>query len=360
MSGTDTPLEKIKKILKVYKLDAVLLSSHSNILYLTSFPYFSTFEREAFLFITKDSQYIITDGRYSEAVKVKVKDFKLIERSLNLPTKRIIKDLIKRHGIKTLGFEEDDLSVREFREISQLIKDARNFKTDSLRSIKSFKEVEAIKRACELTDKTYFYILKKLKVGVTEKQLSFEIECFIKNRRADISFDPIVAFDKNSSIPHHKTGNTALKNQNIILLDFGVKFENYCSDFTRTIFFGKAPKKFKKMYQVTLAAQRKAFEFVNSTKNPKAAGVDKVARSYTKSQGFPSIPHSLGHGVGLKIHEHPSLAPKSRDVLKQGMVFTIEPGIYLPGYGGVRIEDTFALEDELKQLTKSSKELIEI
>ncbi len=354
------PLEKIKLKLKSDKFDAVLISSHSNILYLTHFPNFSIFERDAYLFITPNKQYIITDGRYTESVNNTIKNFELIKRTLNLPVKKILRNLIKQHGIKTLGIEEDDLSVKEFKEFSGFVR-TYFLKTPDLRSVKNTKEIEHIKNACLLTDKTYLYILKKIKPGITEKQLAFEIEYFIKKSGADISFETIVAFGKNSSVPHHKTGVTKLKNQNIILLDFGVKLNNYCSDFTRTIYFGKAPNKFKKMYQTTLQAQKEAVDFIKQTKKPRAAEADNIARSYIKSKGFSSIPHSLGHGVGIKIHEHPSLSQKSKDVLKKGMVFTLEPGIYLPGYGGVRIEDTYCLtENGLEQLTKSSKDLIEL
>ena len=352
-------LSTLKKQLKRQGLDGVIISSVSQILYLSGFA-FSNYEREAYLIITKEKQYLVTDGRYQEAVQ-KLADFDLVIRSADLPFKKILKVLIKNHQISVLGFEEDDLLVKEFGMISKLVKETKPLKNVSLRSIKSRDELKAIREACLLTDQAFLKILSKIKQGITEKELAFELEYFIKRSGAETSFDTIVAFGKNSSVPHHKTGVTKLKNQNIILLDFGVKLNNYCSDFTRTVYFGKAPSKFKKMHQTTLQAQKKAADFINSTKNPKAADADNIARSYIKSKGFPFIPHSLGHGVGLKIHEHPSLSPKSKDVLKEGMVFTIEPGIYQPGYGGVRIEDTFVLEDHgLTALTKSPKDLIEI
>jgi len=187
---------------------------------------------------------------------------------------------------------------------------------------------------------------------------------------AVVSFPPIVAFGKNSSIPHHQTGDSILgpesssgREGQIILLDFGVKYDDYCSDMTRTVFFGKPSKEQQKIYETVLSAQQKAVDYINKTlksgKKIWASKVDIAARDYIISKGFPTIPHSLGHGIGLEVHEHPSLSPKSKEDLKSGMVFSIEPGIYIPNLGGVRIEDLFVLENQqLRALTGSSKALI--
>lgn len=214
-------------------------------------------------------------------------------------------------------------------------------------------------------DDTFEHILKKLKVGVSEKEIVFEIEYFLKKNGAEISFPPIVAFGKNSSIPHHQSGETKLKREDFVLLDLGAKVESYCSDMTRTIIFGKASEKQKKIYRTVLETQKRAVDFINIQiklgKQVRAKEVDKVAREYIKSKGYLDIPHSLGHGIGLEVHEHPSLSPKSKDILKNGMVFSIEPGIYIAGFGGVRIEDLFVLEkDKIRQITLSPKQIIEI
>ncbi|MCR4305907.1 MAG: M24 family metallopeptidase, partial [Candidatus Daviesbacteria bacterium] len=194
----------------------------------------------------------------------------------------------------------------------------------------------------------------------------------IRTKGAVISFPTIAAFGKNSSIPHHQTGNTKLgpesssgREGQVILLDFGVKFENYCSDMTRTIFFGKPTGKQKDIYNEVLESQQKAVDYIKGLiktgQEIRSAGVDKVARDYILSKGYPSIPHSLGHGIGLEVHEHLSLSPKSKESLKEGMVFSIEPGIYLTDFGGVRIEDLFVYEEKgLRQLTVSPKKIITI
>ena len=372
--------EKTTKLLTLInknKVDAILVSSVPNIIYLTGYSGFSKEEREAYLFIVAQPQglthktpgvfgYIITDGRYSEAVSARVRDFKLIERFQRDSLKKIFEGLSKKHAIKKLGIEEDNITVAEHKLLASCFNDLNHFSINSLRAIKDQNEIETIEKACVLGDKAFDYILNKLKKGVTEKEIAFELEYFIKKNGAELSFPTIVAFGKNSSVPHHQTsGNPLATSDKLILLDFGVKLNNYCSDMTRTVFFGKPTSEQKKMYETVLDAQKKAIEYLESLildhKSIKATEADKVARDYIVSQGYPTIPHSLGHGVGLEIHEAPFLSPKSKDELKPGMVFSIEPGIYIPGIGGVRIEDLIVLETKGPcLLTKSPKELIEL
>ena len=358
-------LDQIKKQLKSSKLDAVFISSVSNITYLTGYANFSNIEREAYLIIGEDFQYIITDGRYSEAVKKEVPShFTLYERN----HKKTVEDLFKqlKSGIKEFGIEEDNLTVSEYKVVSKHFKKLKHFELGSLRGIKTKEEIKKIAQAAKIADKAFEFILKKIKVGVTEKEIGQDLERFINDQGVATSFPSIVAFGKNSSVPHHQTGNKKLDSGGqFVLLDFGVKFENYCSDMTRTVIFGEPSKKQKEIHAIVHEAQKKASEFLSARikagKAVIASEVDKVARDYIISKGYPSIPHSLGHGIGLEVHEHPYLSFKSKEELKEGMVFSIEPGIYLPDFGGVRIEDLYVLEkDELKQLTNSSKDLINV
>lgn len=357
-------VSKVKEFIREQKLDAVLISSVPNITYLTNFSSFSTNEREAYIFITESEQCIITDGRYSEAVTNHVPHFKLIERTIKNSLENIFRDLAKKHKIKKLGVEENNITIAEQKLLKKCFNDLNHFSISSLRSIKDFAEIEAIEKACALGDKTFDYVLNRIKKGVTEKVIAFKIEHFIKKAGADISFPPIVAFGKNSSIPHHQTGKTKLKNGDFVLLDFGAKLHNYCSDMTRTIFFGKTNEKQKKMYQTVLNAQQEAIKLLYHKlvyDTVKAKGIDKAARDYIISCGYPTIPHSLGHGIGLEVHELPSLSPNSKDQLNIGMVFSVEPGVYIKGFGGVRIEDLVVIESNgPRLLTKSKKDLIEL
>lgn len=348
-------LKQIRNNLAKEKLDGVFVSSVANITYLTGYSNFSKDEREAYLIIGDDFQYIITDGRYTEAIKKGVPHFTLFERSHQTPTEKLFKSLKK--NIKVLGIEEDNLTVSEHKEIRKHFRKTKHFKVS--RSIKNSAEIEKIEKACQIGDLAFKYILKKIKVGVTEEEIALELEKFVRDKKAKISFPPIVAIGANSAVPHHQTGQTKLEKGQIILLDFGVKWENYCSDMTRTVFFGEATQKYRTIYEVVLEAQKKAAESINIS--VKAAQVDKIARDYIKSKGYPNLPHSLGHGIGLEVHEHPYLSEKSTEMLKEGMVFSIEPGIYIPDFGGVRIEDLFVYEEgKLRQITTSTKNLIEV
>lgn len=363
-------IKNLKDIMKGEKLDAVFVSSVSNISYLTGYSNFSKDEREAYLLAGKDFAYIITDGRYSEAVKKHIPYLTLFERGHKKSTEDLFKSL--KGKIKSLGFEEDNLTVSEYKVIKKHFKKLKHFEVGKLRSVKTKEEIEKIEKACQLGDLAFKYILKKIKLGVTEKEIAIEMEKFIKEQRAEFSFAPIVAFGKNSSMPHHQTGNIKLgpasssgREGQIVLLDFGVKFENYCSDMTRTVFLGESSKKQMDIYKTVLESQQNAVNFVNNQlktgKKVIASKVDKAARDYIISKGYPSIPHSLGHGIGLEVHEQPYLSPKSKDELKEGMVFSIEPGIYIPDFGGVRIEDLYLVEKTgLRQITTSSKEIIKI
>lgn len=352
-------VENIKKSLKKQKLDGVLISSVSNIIYLTNFTNFSEKEREAYLIITKNGQYIITDPRYSEAVRG-VTDFTLLEISRSSPLKKIIQDLVKKENLKKVGFEEMDLRVGEFNKFLKYFKKLVPFKMPSYRTIKTLEEVELIQKACEIGDRALDFILRKIKVGISEKELAFLLENFFKEKGEGSSFPPIVAFGAHSSIPHHQTGEKKLTlDDKLILLDFGVKYKSYSSDMTRTLLL-KPTKKHREIFKIVLKAQEKAVLYIQKCLNDglkiKASEVGKIADGWIRKNGYPSIPHGLGHGIGIEVHEHPHLSPTSKDVLGSGMVFSIEPGIYLPGFGGVRIEDLYWINGKkLVLLTKAPK-----
>lgn len=362
----DSRLAHIRKLLQENNHDALLVSSLPAITHLTDFSYFSNIERDAYLLITKNSQYIFTNGLYTNAVKKLLKNISLVEITTQTPFVTHLKQIIIKENIEILGIEEDDLRVHEYKRIISIVKKTKHVSLSALRITKTAKEIAKIKKACKIGDQAFLYILKQLKPEMTEIQIASLLEIYIKQQGADISFPSIVAFGANAAVPHHKTGKTKLKKNNLILFDFGVKYNNYCSDMTRTIFFGKATAEQKKMYEIVLKAQQSAIQQYNNeamkqSKFVYAKNLDNTARSYIIEHGYPSIPHSLGHGIGLELHEAPRLSPTSREILFEGMVFSIEPGIYLPDRFGIRIEDLFAIENgKLIQLTKSSQKLIEV
>lgn len=355
---------ELKKHLENF--DALLISSYANIVYLTGFSGFSETERECFLLITENKQYVITDSRYALAIKENVKDFELIETSavgfIQKDHSNILRDL----RMKKMGIEENNLTVSEFKMLNKHIKKLGNLNLSNLRIVKRKEEIKNIKLACKITDDTFDFVIKKIKHGISEREIANQIELFIKDKNAEISFKPIVAFGKNSAIPHHQTGHSKLKTNQIILLDFGVKINNYCSDMSRTVFFGSASAEFKRIHKTVLEAQQKAIQYINSQwsmVNSKllAKNIDKVARDYIVKQRFSNIIHSVGHGIGIEVHEAPHISPKSNDLIKENMIFSVEPGIYIPNYGGVRIEDLVLVRNGKAELiSKANREIIEL
>lgn len=230
-------------------------------------------------------------------------------------------------------------------------------------------EVENIRNACKLTDQCFENILKKLKPGVSEKQIARFIRKFFKKKGVKLSFPPIVAFGESACEPHHRTNDTKLRKRDIILLDFGCRVHGYCSDMTRTVFIGKPKPEWVRAYKTVLSAQNSVLYTLKnrfhvsiheSGVDQKISGakLDYLAKSVIKKAGFPPYKHSLGHNVGLAIHEQPRLTIKKDATLLPGMVFSVEPGIYIDGRYGIRIEDLVLLKKSgIEILTKSPKAL---
>lgn len=343
---------------------AVLISSWSNITYLTSYSGFSQTERECFLLITKNKKYLITDGRYSEDVKRETKGFEIIDTGANNFIHEDKNNILG--SLSSIAVEEDNLTVLEYKSLKKIVKKIKGIDLSGLRIVKKEQEIINIKRACKIGDKAFNFIIKELKTGVTEKEIANKIEQFIKNSGAEVSFSPIVAFGKNSAFPHHVSTEHKLKKNQIVLFDFGAKVNNYCSDMSRTIFFGKADNEFIKMYSTVLKAQQNVVDFLKSKiinhESFRTDEVDKIARDYIVKHGYPLIPHSVGHGIGIEVHEAPFISSSVNDTqIKHGMVFSIEPGIYDQTYGGVRIEDlALVRKNKLELISRSRKEIIEV
>lgn len=350
----------LKKVLRQRNLDSIFIDSPQNVFYLTGYKGFSREEKDAKILITNKNNYLFTDKRYLGEL-TNLKNFEPAEISL-------LKEIVQKNKINSAGFEETAVTFSEYKSLKKIFKELKPLKgiIEQLREIKTKEEIEKIKKACAIGDKAYAYIIKEVKTGVTEESLEAKLEVFIKQNSAGISFRPIVAFGKNSAVPHHQNSKTKLKKGMIVLLDFGVNYKGYCSDMTRTVFFGSPTEKFKSMYETVINAQNNAVQFISgklSMVNSQllTRDVDKTTRQYIIDKGYESIPHSLGHGIGIDVHERPSLSPKSKSILKTGMIFSIEPGIYLNGFGGVRIEDLFLLTDKrLEKITHSTSKIISL
>ena len=246
---------------------------------------------------------------------------------------------------ETVGFEEGYVTFEKYKNMKQLYRVNDLVETEHIiekqRVIKDDDEIENIKKACELTDKCFSHIIKYIKKGMTEKQIANEIERYFKQNGADgLAFDTIVASGENSSKPHSSVTNRKIASGDVILLDFGCKYNGYCSDMTRTIFMNRIPEKVKQVYDLVLRNQKNFIKEAKESANIKT--LTKMVENDFRIYEYDLI-HALGHGVGMEVHELPFLSSKKDNLLKENMVIAVEPGIYIPGKFGVRIEDTILI-----------------
>lgn len=358
-------LQYLKQLLRKKRLDAVIISSPANIVYFSDFSGFSSIERDGYLFITQKIGYIVTNPLYKDAVKEQVTHLTLLEYSQNTPLSHHLSTLVTQHKLQRVGFEADNLTVAEWNYLKKCLPKLLPINLQDIRARKHTTEIKDIAHASHIADRALKTVQGLIKPGMTEQQLVFILENEIQRASSDIAFPTIVAFGKNAAIPHHKSDTTKLKKNDVILIDFGAVSTEYRSDMTRTFFIGKASQTQATAYHAVLEAQQQAVAFIENKLKGKeriiASEVDAVSRGYLLSLGYPSIPHSLGHGIGLEVHEAPHLSPKSNETLSEGMVFSIEPGVYFPDTFGIRIEDLYALENgKLKRLTHFPSQLQEI
>lgn len=299
---------------------------------------------EGYLLVTASPVYF-TDLRYFSAAKNALK--KVGIKALPYKSNDDLKSEIKAQAIKCAYMDYTRTTLSEYGEYKPLFGTIEDCSAElgRLREIKRADEIFSIKKACEIAEKAVAYAFRSLKEGMTEKSLLKILEERMLYLGAEgAAFDTIVAFGKNSAVPHHETGDTALKRGDVVLIDTGCKINGYCSDITRTAFFGEPSAEFLTAYDAVLEANLKAEREIYEGISGKDA--DNIARELLSSRGYGEyFTHSLGHGVGLEIHESPRLSPKSSDTLKAGAVFTVEPGVYIEDKFGIRIEDTCVMEN---------------
>lgn len=348
-------LHRLRRLSRGQSCGGTLLTDTHTISYLTGYQGFSPLEREVYLLVDTRHVHLFTDGRYTEALRTAAPHITTIESTATSPFRKNLEAVLRKQKITVLGYEEDNLTAREFKEISRLTK-LMPLDLRSLRLIKSPEEVALIRKACRIGEAAIVELFKNIPENTHESELAQTLEILIKKQNADISFPTIVAFGKNAALPHHLTGDTKLKKRDVVLVDFGVRYQGYSSDTTRTIFVGEPENIQIAAYEATFLAQKAAISYIKgclaNQKPVSGQEADNKARQVILTAGFPTIPHALGHGIGLAVHEAPALSPRSQDILTEGMVFSIEPGIYLPGKFGIRIEDLFAIQNgKLIQLT---------
>jgi Xaa-Pro aminopeptidase len=351
--------------LDTHNLDALFVSSPENASpvnrrYLSGFTGTS-----GYLLVTKDDAIIATDFRYYEQAEQQAKAFRL-HKSVGAMDKWL-GPMFEGLGGKRVAFESQHVSYSLYRAVRKVIQDlpeaerpklvATTNLVEGLRVIKDAEEIAALQAAITLGDEAFAHVAQRIEPGWTEKQVAWEIEKYIREHDGEgLSFDTLVGAGERGSMPHCFPTDRKLKKGEGVVIDMGVKLNGYMSDLTRTIFLGKPDDEFKRIYDTVLAAQLTAYELVEEGMTGEQA--HNLAAGVIGEAGHGEhFGHGLGHGVGLQIHEAPRLGPTSKDKLTDGMVFTIEPGIYLTGWGGVRIEDVVVLENGKARLMSHAPKL---
>lgn len=351
--------EKIRWLrnkIKSIDLDAMIVSSPINIKYLTGI------EAEGILILARKENFFLTDGRYIESVKslLTIEDEIIVEDIKDLSDQDMENLFL---FCENVGFEENYVTYAKYKEYMYKFKIHSMVETELLiekqRAIKYNEEIKYITKACNITDDCFEYLLNYIKIGMTEKQIANAIERFFRINGADeLAFDTIVASGPNSSMPHAVPTDRKIEYGDVITIDMGCKYKGYCSDMTRTIFVGEIDEEVEKVYNLVLKNQKQTIGEMKEGAICK--NIAKMVVNDFEINGYDLI-HGLGHSLGLEIHEIPNLSSKSEVILKSNMIITDEPGIYIPGKFGIRIEDTVIVGKSTGvALTKSNKEIIKI
>jgi Xaa-Pro aminopeptidase len=337
-------LLKLSHLLPSLSTDGLLIEHPADLLYLTGLQLSA-----GKLLVTESSALLVVDGRYLE----------LCQQKSPCPVHKLEEDIlqqwIKTNSIDSLAVDGNKMSYQAFSQLQQITSSlkvallAADSPVQTLRLIKDQDEIETLRQSARLNAEGLAWIIPHIKEGVTEQELALELEFFWKKRGAKtLAFEPIIAFGSNGSMPHYRAGKTSLEFGMPILIDIGVTWQHYQSDMTRVLFFGSPPAEIEAIYKVVEEAKQKALQ--QCRPGTLIGQLDQAARQHILKQGYGNFfVHSLGHGVGLDTHEPPILrskGPFTDQPLKSGMVITIEPGIYLPKKGGVRLEDTIVITEE--------------
>lgn len=351
-------MDRINRIVLPENADGALITSDINRRYFTGMK-----SSAGMLLIFKECAYLIIDFRYIEKARNTVKNCTVMEQE-NLTEQ--INSLMKKHNAKSLAVESMDMTLSRMSFLEKKFPDIEFIKSDELsnniydmRTIKSAEEIEKIHKAQEIAEKAFDEILGFISPGVTEREIALKLDsCMLENGAEGLSFETIALAGANTSMPHGVSGNYKVKNGDFVLMDFGAVYDGYHSDMTRTVCVGQPSEKMGKIYDIVLKAQLEALKKVQS--GITGSELDGYARDIIDESGYGDFfGHSLGHGVGMEIHEFPTASSKSETILKENMVVTVEPGIYLPGEFGVRIEDFVVVtENSHQNLTNCPKKLI--
>ena len=351
-------LENLRTVLQEKRLDAIFISTPENRRYMSGFS-----GSAGYLLITPRDAILATDFRYVEQAARQAPDFRVHRISSG---SQWFVDLIREAAVRRVGFESEDVSVATHRRLRRALTEhapssnvtmvATVGIVEELRSRKDQDEMVLLQRAIDISDEALNTVTANIKAGETEISVGRRLEAAMRELGADgPSFDTIVGSGPNGALPHYLAGDRPIQEGEPVVIDMGAKYKGYCSDLTRTIILGTPDETFRRVYDVVLGAQLTAMATVQVGMT--GSQTDGLARKVIEEAGYgDNFGHGLGHGVGLAVHEYPRVGPMGSDILENGMMFTIEPGIYISGWGGVRIEDVVILEDSgARTLSKARK-----
>ncbi len=350
-------LQKLRQRLAEQEIDAIFISQPENRYYLSGFDGSS-----GYLLITPQNRILATDFRYIEQAKRQAPDYEIFRSSGDMGD--WFPGLVVELNLRKLGFEAGDITFAVYQQLTDTLNRVESKLrlvpldgfVESLRAIKEPEEIELITKAEDITDNAFEYIKDMIHTGMNEKEVAWEIEKFLREKGSEpIPFDIIVASGSNSALPHAKPSPRAIHSGEPVVIDIGARVGGYSSDLSRTICLATPDDTFNKVYDIVLEAQLTAMAAIK--KGMTSGEIDNLARMVINQAGYgEAFGHGLGHGIGLAPHEQPRLGPNSTDKLADGMVFTIEPGIYLVGWGGVRIEDVVVMESgKIRVISKARK-----
>ncbi len=353
-------MDRVNRMLELAELkpdQGIIIHKPSNVFYLSGYA------GEGLLFLSHQVRAVVTDFRYTEQAGNEAKGFTVYAIEPGVSHARLAANLARQAGVQHVLYEDDKVTVKAFAQLQEAFEGMTfaplNQLPEKLRVTKDSAELEFIARACHISCKAFDHICKHIKPGQTEKDIQLELDFQLLKLGGDgLAFSTIVASGPNGSLPHAVPGDRVVQPGDMITLDFGAKYRGYCSDMTRTVSVGEPSKEMRRIYDIVLAAQKAAQAALAPGKNCK--DIDSIARDMIAAESFGNnFGHGLGHAVGIDIHEEPRLSQTSTAVLEPGMVVTVEPGIYVPGLGGVRIENSCVItEDGAKSLVDAPRELI--
>lgn len=349
-------VENLRKLLRANDLSAFLITSPYNLRYLTNFT-----GTTGLAVITLNKAYFVTDFRYTEQASMQAKGYQIVKSTGHIFEE--VAKICQQDELATLAFEESFVTVKDYDLLEELIEETSLIPVsgliEELREVKDESEIAITKKACAIADQAFQHILDYIQPGMSEIQVANELDFYMRSLGASgVSFDTIVASGVRSAMPHGVASEKLIEKNDLITIDFGCYYQGYVSDMTRTFAIGDPGEKLKEIYEIVLQAQLKVIEAAK----PGITGIelDAVARDYIASYGYKeAFGHSTGHGIGLEIHEGPNVSFRANKAFVPGNIITDEPGIYLPGIGGVRIEDDLLITSTGNEvLTKAPKELI--